>query len=117
MCLYKHTHTHSKMVNFTQEDKNILSSYGVKVNRDMPIFIKELYDYLKNEWHEESHNELEPLKNNDLDGFNKNIGFPGYRGYGIIDDSFTGIMYDDIPKLSKTSRELLGWIYGIYLHN
>jgi len=104
------------MINFTQEDKNILSSYGVKVNRDMPIFIKELYAYLKYQWHEDSHHELEPLKNNDIEGFNRIIGFPGSRGFAIIDDSFTGEPYEHSILLSNTSKQLLGWIYGIYLH-
>ena len=104
------------MVHFSKDEKETLSKYGVKVERDLPIFIKELYAYLKNEWHEDSHHELEPLKNNDIEGFNNIIGFPGNRGFAIIDDSFTGEPYEDSPQLSNTSKQLLGWIYGIYLH-
>lgn len=102
-------------IKFTQEDQDILLTYGVKVNRDLPIFTKELYNYLKSIWHKDLHHELEPLKNNDIDEFNKIIGFPGNRGYAIIDDSFTDSIDDDTLKLSGTSKKLLGWIYGIYL--
>jgi hypothetical protein len=101
---------------FTDQDKQILASYGVKVNRDLPIFIKEFYAYLKYTWCEQFHYELEPLKNNDLDEFNKIIGYPNSKGYAIIDDSFTGRPDKNSPKFSKTSKELLGWIYGIYLN-
>lgn len=104
------------MVNFSKDEKETLLKYGVKVERDLPIFTKELYAYLKHEWHEDSHYELEPLKNNDIEGFNKMIGFPGSKGFAIIDDSFTGPPYEDSPQLSNTSKQLLGWIYGIYLH-
>ena len=101
---------------FTLEDYALLRSSDVKLDRDLPIFTKELYHYLKSEWHQDSHHELEPLKNNNIDEFDKIIGFPGSRGYAIMDDSFTGIPYDHTPKLSRTSRILLGWMYGIYLH-
>ena len=104
------------MVQFTEEDKEVLSKYGVKVERDVPIFTKELYAYLKHNWFESNHYELEPLKNNDIDGFNKIIEFPGFKGYMIMDNSFTGIPRDNSPRLSKTTRELIGWIYGIYLN-
>ena len=116
MSSFKDVDTDMTSYQLTDQDKQILVSYGVKVERDIPIFTKELYAYLKYVWHEDSHHELEPLKNNDLDEFNKIIGFPNSKGYMIIDDSFTGSPDENSPKLSKTSKELLGWIYGIYLN-
>ena len=104
------------MVYFSEDDKRLLSTYGVKVEKHMPIFTKELYEYLKHNWSERFHEELEPLKNNDIDAFNKIIGFPGFKGFSIIDDSFTGTPKENSPSLSDTTRELIGWIYGIYLH-
>ena len=105
------------MPSFTQEEKDLLLSFGFNLDRDLSIFTKELYIYLKSKWHESSHHELEPLKNNNIDEFNKIIEFPGERGFAIIDDSFTGSFDDaNLYKLSKTTKVFLGWFYGIHLH-
>jgi hypothetical protein len=99
----------------TQEDIDELENQGVETATAIPTFIKELCEYFNAAW-------LEVYRFNDnvdsLEQLNKKYlhDYPSNQGYRILDDSFT---CPDAPFdiLSTTSKNLLGYFYGIYLHD
>ena len=97
-------------------DKDILRSYGILLEYDLPVFIIELYNYLKFMWCDEFHKDLEPLKDNDIETFNKNINYPSREGFIIICDSFPNVTPKlGEPYLCKKSKYILGHFYGVWL--
>ena len=95
---------------FTDKDKEVLESHGIKIEEDIPIFLKELKIYFEAIWEKKYIDELDMTN---LDTFNKSINYPNWSGYQILDDSFTGLC--DIDCLSDKSISLLGYFYGINL--
>ena len=99
----------------TQDDINELEKHGVETKTSIPAFISELCKYFNSVWLEEYQfkdkiDSLEQLNTKYLHNY------PSNQGYRILDDSFTG---PDAPIdiLSTTSKNLLGYFYGIHLHD
>ena len=99
----------------TQDDINELEKHGVETKTSIPAFISELCKYFNSVWLEEYRfkdkiDSLEQLNTKYLHNY------PSNQGYRILDDSFTG---PDAPIdiLSTTSKNLLGYFYGIHLHD
>jgi len=99
------------------ETKDIqeLEKHGINFKEDYPIFLEELYNYLEDTWQTEYHQDLEPLKNGDIDGFNIKLNYPSWSGYYILDDSFTGPCENLDKLMSQKSKELFGYFYGFHL--
>lgn len=97
-----------------EKDIKYLEKQGVDFETEYPLFLTELYNFLKVVWPEMSHDDLTPLQNGNIDEFNKKIDYPSWGGYIILDDAFTAA-WDHIHIMSNKSKALFGYFYGINL--
>jgi hypothetical protein len=96
----------------TPEDIQILEKNNINIEKDIPIFLQEMKAYLATVWDKKYIDELDISS---VETFNKSFNYPSWGGYHIIDDAFTGPNID-IDILSKKSKELVGFFYGIHFH-
>ena len=96
----------------TPEDIIELNKQGIDFKTYQPIFLKELKEFLLEVWSEKYHKELMDLEKYTIEHFNKIINYPSTEAYYILEGTFTAVCLD---KLSKNTKNLIGYFYCIYL--
>ena len=81
---------------------------------DIVIFINEMKGYLYKVWIKEWHTQIDNMKENTIDEFNKLIGdYPSNKGYDILSTAFEIGTDDDLDLLSEKTLEFLHYFYNI----